>query len=130
MPTTSPANLSAVRITPGSGVAGQPVSMQYVNSGLATKANDNAVVHLAATEDDQRTNTFTTSPSVPTPTTTGGVANKAYVDNSVTSVGSGAFLPTAGGTMTGPITLPGSRRRRTRRRQNSMWTWGWRRSRI
>jgi hypothetical protein len=32
------------------GVAGQPVSRQYVNSGLATKANDSAVVHLSGTE--------------------------------------------------------------------------------
>lgn len=50
VPTTSPANLAAVRTTPGAGVAGQAVSLQYVNSSLATKANDNAVVHLAGTE--------------------------------------------------------------------------------
>jgi hypothetical protein len=50
VPTTSPANLAAVRTTPGSGIAGQPVSMQYVNSELATKANDSAVVHLSGTE--------------------------------------------------------------------------------
>jgi hypothetical protein len=31
-------------------VAAQPVSAQYVNSALATKANDNAVVHLSGTE--------------------------------------------------------------------------------
>ena len=108
VPTTSPANLAAVRITPGSGVAGQPVSMQYVNSELASKANDNAVVHLATTETISGAKTFTASPSVPTPTTTGQVANKAYVDTSVSNVGSGVYLPTAGGTMTGPITLPGN----------------------
>jgi hypothetical protein len=50
VPTTSPANLAGVRTTPGSGVAGQPVSMQYVNSELATKADDSAVVHLSGTE--------------------------------------------------------------------------------
>jgi hypothetical protein len=50
VPTTSPANLAGVRTTPGSGVAGQPVSMQYVNSELATKANDSVVVHLNGTE--------------------------------------------------------------------------------
>ena len=54
VPTTSPANLATVRTTPGSGVAGQPVSMQYVNSELATKANDSAVVHLNGGRDDQR----------------------------------------------------------------------------
>jgi hypothetical protein len=50
VPTTSPTNLATVRTTPGSGVAGQAVSLQYVNSGLATKANDSAVVHLSGTE--------------------------------------------------------------------------------
>jgi hypothetical protein len=108
VPTASPANLAAVRITPGSGVAGQAVSIQYVNSELATKANDNAVVHLAATESISGAKTFTASPSVPTPTTTGQVANKAYVDTSVSNVGAGVYLPTVGGTMTGPITLPGN----------------------
>ncbi len=34
VPTTSPANLAVVRTTPGAGVAGQPVSMQYVNSAI------------------------------------------------------------------------------------------------
>jgi hypothetical protein len=69
VPTTSPANLPAVRTTPGAGGAEQPVSMQYVNAEFATKS---------------------------------------YVDQSVANVGSGSFLSTAGGTMTGPITLPGS----------------------
>jgi hypothetical protein len=69
VPTTSPANLPAVRTTPGAGGAEQPVSMQYVNAEFATKS---------------------------------------YVDQSVANVGSGNFLPTAGGSMTGPITLPGN----------------------
>ena len=50
VPATSSANLAAVRATPGSGLAGQPVSMQYVNAGLATKADDSAVVHLNGAE--------------------------------------------------------------------------------
>jgi hypothetical protein len=50
VPTTSPVTLAQVRTTPGSGTAAQPVSMQYVNTALAAKANDNAVVHLAGTE--------------------------------------------------------------------------------
>ncbi len=108
VPTTSPANLAAVRTTPGSGVAAQPVSAQYVNSALATKANDNAVVHLSGTETISGAKTFAAAPSVPAPTSTGQVANKAYVDQSVSNLGSGNFLPTAGGTMTGPITLPAS----------------------
>src|SRR5579864_456045 len=106
VPTTSPTNLAAVRTTPGSGIAGQPVSMQYVNSGLATKANDSAVVHLNGSETISGVKTFAAAPTVPAPTTTGQVANKAYVDQSVSNVGVGNYLSTAGGTMTGPITLP------------------------
>jgi hypothetical protein len=102
VPTTSPANLAAVRTTPGSGVAAPAVSMQYVNSALAT------VVHLAGTETISGTKTFSSAPTVPAPTSTGQVANKAYVDQTITNLGSGIFLPTVGGTMTGPITLPGS----------------------
>src|SRR5579863_1669782 len=74
VPTTSPANLAAVRTTPGSSVAGQPVSLQYVNSALA------GVVHLAGAETISGTKTFATAPNVPTPTSSGQVANKAYVD--------------------------------------------------
>ena len=33
--------------------------------------------------------------------------NKAYVDSAVTNAGSGSFVSTSGGTMTGPLTLPG-----------------------
>ena len=102
VPTNSPVNLAAVRTTPGGGVAGQPVSMQYVNTELAT------VVHLAGTETITGPKTFTASPDVPTPINPGDIANKGYVDSSVTDLGSGIFLPTAGGTMSGPITLPGN----------------------
>jgi len=106
VPTTSPANLATVRTTPGSGQAQPAVSMQYVNSGLATKANDNAVVHLAGTETISGTKTFAAAPNVPAPTSAGQVASKGYVDSAVANVGAGNYLPTAGGTMTGPITLP------------------------
>ncbi len=106
VPTTSPANLAAVRTTPGSGVAAQPASMQYVNSELATKANDSAVVHLSGAETISGAKTFAAAPSVPAPTSTGQVANKAYVDQSISNAGAGNYLPTAGGTMTGPINLP------------------------
>ena len=108
VPSTSPANLSTVRTMPGSGLAGQPVSMQYVNSELATKADDSAVVHLNGTETISGAKTFANSPSVPAPTSSSDIATKAYVDASVTGVGSGSYLSTAGGTLTGPLTLPGS----------------------
>ena len=107
VPTTSPANLAGVRTTPGSGVAGQPVSVQYVNSALATKANDSAVVHLDGEETISGAKSFATSPNVPAPTNSGDIANKGYVDQWVSNVGAGSYLPTTGGAMTGPITLAG-----------------------
>jgi hypothetical protein len=101
VPTTSPANLATVRTVPGSGVAAQPVSIQYVNTALATKANDNAVVHLSGTETVTGLKSLATPPNVPAPVNTGDAANKAYVDSAVGTVGAGNFLATAGGTMTG-----------------------------
>jgi hypothetical protein len=108
VPTSSPATLGQVRTTPGAGTAAQPVSEQYVNSVLAGKANDNAVVHLAGTETVTGTKSFSVSPNVPAPVNTGDVANKSYVDSSVATVGSGNYVPSAGGAMTGPLTLSGN----------------------
>jgi hypothetical protein len=108
VPTTSPANLAAVRTTPGSGTAAQPVSVQYVNTALAGKANDNAVVHLSAAETITGTKTFSAAPNVPAPVNSGNVANKGYVDNAVSNVGSGNYVPLAGGAMTGSLTLSGN----------------------
>ncbi len=106
--TASPETLATVRTTPGSGIAAPPVSLQYVNSALATKANDNAVVHLGGVETISGTKSFSAPPNVPAPANSGDVANKSYVDSSVAAVGSGNFLPTAGGTMTGTLTLNGN----------------------
>lgn len=107
VPTSSPARLATVRMTPGSGLAAQPVSIQYVNSALATKADDSSVVHLNGSETISGSKTFASAPSVPAPSSAGQIANKAYVDQAVSNVGAGSYLSTAGGTMTGPITLPG-----------------------
>jgi len=108
VPTNSPATLAQVRMTPGSGTAGQPVSMQYVNSELTAKANDNAVVHLAQAETVTGTKSFSTPPNVPAPVGRGDVTNKAYVDAAIATVGAGNYLPTAGGAMTGALTLNAS----------------------
>ncbi|MGB8987785.1 MAG: hypothetical protein WCC37_14400, partial [Candidatus Sulfotelmatobacter sp.] len=108
VPTSSPATLAMVRTTPGAGTAAQPVSMQYVNSELSGKANDSAVVHLAGTETVTGTKTFSEPPNVPTPVGAGDVTNKSYVDSSIEAVGAGNYLPTAGGAMTGPLTLSGN----------------------
>ncbi len=108
VPTSSPASLALVRTTPGSGLAAQPVSMQYVNSQLATKADESSVVHLNGSETIGGVKTFASAPNVPAPATAGQIANKAYVDQSVANVGAGSYLSTSGGTVTGPITLPGN----------------------
>ena len=97
VPTTSPVTLAQVRTTPGSGTAAQPVSMQYVNTALAAKANDNAVVHLANAETITGAKSFATPPNVPNPVEAGDVANKSYVDSAVSNVGAGNYLPTAFG---------------------------------
>lgn len=108
VPTNSPVNLGRVRTTPGSGLAAQPASIQYVNSELAMKADDSSVVHLNGSETISGVKTFASAPTVPPPTSTSQVANKAYVDETLANVGAGSFLSTAGGTMSGPITLPGN----------------------
>ena len=77
VPTTSPAKLSAVRSTPGAGLAAQPVSLQYVNSELATKADDTSVVHLNGAETISGNKTFASAPTVPAPASAGQIANKA-----------------------------------------------------
>ena len=107
VPTSSPATLAEVRTTPGTGTAAQPVSMQYVNTALAAKANDNTVVHLTGTETVTGAKSFAVPPNVPAPVNTGDVANKSYVDNAIANVGAGNYLLTAGGAMTGALTLSG-----------------------
>jgi hypothetical protein len=108
VPTTSPTTISAVRTTLGAGnSASQMATEQYVNTALAGKANDAAVVHLAGTEAIVGTKQFTVSPSLPTPVDPSDAATKEYVDNATQNVGNGSYLSTAGGTMTGPLTLSG-----------------------
>ncbi len=107
VPTTSPTTIAVVRTTPGSGgVVSQLATQQYVNAAVAPKANDSAVVHLAGAETISGVKQFSVAPSLPTPVHTTDAANKAYVDSAVGNVGSGSYVPLAGGTMTGPLTLP------------------------
>ena len=115
VPTRSPARLATVRMTPGSGLAAQPVSIQYVNSALATKADDSSVVHLNGSETISGSKTFASAPSVPAPSSAGQIANKAYVDQAVSNVGAGSYLSTAGGTMTGRSRCREMGRMRSRR---------------
>jgi hypothetical protein len=99
---TSPETIAAVRTLLGTGTgATQLATQQYVNAQLAN------VVHLSGAETITGTKQFTVSPVLPTPSQSGQAVNKAYVDASVTNVGSGNFVNKAGDTMTGPLTLPG-----------------------
>ena len=108
VPSSSPATLAQVRTALGlTNSALQVASQQFVNSIVASKANDTAVVHLAGSETISGVKQFTVSPSVPAPAAATDVANKAYVDSAAGSGGGGPFVSKAGDTMSGPLTLPG-----------------------
>jgi hypothetical protein len=107
VPTTSPTTIAAVLATPGTGLANQAVTQQYVDAAVAGLAVDATVVHLAGTETITGSKQFTVPPALPTPVGSNDGANKGYVDAAVSTVGSGAYVAIAGGTMTGPLTLPG-----------------------
>jgi len=109
VPTNSPTTISAVRTTLGAGdSASEMATQQYVNTALAGKANDAAVVHLSGTETVVGLKQFSVSPALPTPVNATDAANKAYVDNATQNVGNGSYVSTAGGTMTGPLVLSGN----------------------
>ena len=103
--TISPTTIAAVRTTPGSGTASGIVSRQYVDTVVAGKANDTAVVHNNGNETIGGSKQFSAPPTVPTPLLASDAANKAYVDGLVANVGSGSYVSKAGDTMTGPLTL-------------------------
>jgi len=111
VPTSSPANLATVRVTLGaSNAASQMVTQQYVEAAVAGKANDSSVVHLAGNETITGAKQFSVAPAFPVPVQPTDAANKAYVDSSVQNVGgNGPYVSTAGGTMSGPLTLSGER---------------------
>ncbi|MGB8013575.1 MAG: hypothetical protein WCF68_18330 [Terriglobales bacterium] len=106
VPATSPTTIAGVLTTPGTGLGNMAATEQYVNAAVAALAVDATVVHLAGTETITGAKQFAVAPSLPAPAAANDAANKGYVDAAVGNVGSGAFLPLAGGTMTGPLTLP------------------------
>ncbi len=106
VPATSPTTIAAVLTTPGTGLGNLAATQQYVNAAVAPLAVDATVVHLAGTETITGTKQFTVPPSLPSPAGANEAANKGYVDAAVANVGSGSYVPLAGGTMTGPLTLP------------------------
>ena len=106
VPATSPTTIAAVLTTPGTGLGNLAVTQAYVNAAVANRAIDSTVVHLAGTETITGTKTFAVPPSLPAPVGSNDAANKGYVDTAVSTVGTGAYVSIAGGTMTGPLTLP------------------------
>jgi hypothetical protein len=92
--------------TPGTGLGNLAATQEYVNAAVAPLAIDATVVHLAGTETITGTKQFGVPPSLPTPVQPTDAANKGYADAAVENVGSGAYVPLAGGAMTGPLTLP------------------------
>jgi hypothetical protein len=106
VPATSPTTLAAVMTTPGSGLGNLAATKEYVDAAVAPLAADATVVHRAGTETITGTKQFTVPPSFPAPAGANDAANKGYVDAAVGNVGSGAYVAIAGGTMTGPLTLP------------------------
>lgn len=69
---------------------------------LATKADNADVVHLSGTETIDGIKSFSTSPTVPTPTNPTDAATKAYVDSAT-----GATVPDASTTTKGIVQLAG-----------------------
>ncbi len=68
VPATSPATVAQVRTPLGlNGSAGQLASQQFVNTAIAGKANDSAVVHLTGSETVTGVKAFTVAPTIPTP---------------------------------------------------------------
>ena len=108
VPVTSPATLGGVRTVLGLGAATTSLaSRQYVDTSVASKADDANVVHKSGSETIAGVKQFSTSPSVPTPAQAGDAVNKSYVDGAVSAVGGGSFVSKTGDTMTGPLTLSG-----------------------
>lgn len=106
VPTTSPVTIAGVLTTPGTGLGNLAATQQYVNAAVAPLAVDATVVHLAGSETITGTKQFAAPPLLPAPVQSTDAANKGYVDAAVQNVGAGAYVPLAGGTMTGPLTLP------------------------
>ena len=107
VPTLSPTTISAIRsqVVPA-GVALQVVTRQYVDGQLATKADNAGVVHRTGDESVGGVKQFSSSPTVPTPTTDAAAANKAYADSTVSAVGDNLYVRKSGDAMTGALTTP------------------------
>lgn len=105
---TTPVTIASVRSTVvPSSVALQVATRQYVDNAVASKAADTGVVHIAGQETISGTKQFAAPPGVPAPQQGTDAANKAYVDQSVATVGAGSFVAKTGDVMSGQLSLPG-----------------------
>jgi hypothetical protein len=89
VPSSATTTIAAIRskVVPAT-VAAQFASRDYIDSALASRAVDTAVVHYAGDESITGIKTFTASPVVPTPTASSQAASKGYVDSTLqTSLG-------------------------------------------
>ena len=107
VPAVSSTTIAGVLTTPGTGLGNLAATEQYVNAAVAPLAVDASVVHLSGSETITGTKVFNAPPTLPTPVGGNDAANKGYVDQAVQTVGAGSYVSTSGGTMTGPLTLPG-----------------------
>ena len=102
--TTSPTTVAAVRASPGIGGSAIPIaSRQYVDTALAAKADNAAVVHLTGDETISGLKQFSAPLTVPVPSQPSDAANKEYVDGLVLNSGSGSYVSKNGDSMTGPF---------------------------
>ena len=106
VPQQGPVTITQIRsqVVPQS-VAAQMASKQYVDSAIATKADDSGVLHVSGNEQVAGVKTFSVSPTVPSPTADSAAANKSYVDTAIAGVDAGSFLRKTGDSMTGPLSL-------------------------
>ena len=109
VPAGSPTTISAIRtaVMPSTQAA-LVASRQYVDAGLAAKANDGAVVHNSGDETIAGVKQFAAPPMVPAPVLAAQAANRAYVDSVVNTISiQGDYLRRSGDAMTGALTLAG-----------------------
>ena len=103
----SPTTIASIRAGLPSGTTSQFVSKQYVDTAIAGKANETAVVHKTGAETIDGAKQFSVAPAVPAPQQATDAVNKGYVDGAVANLGSGSYVAKSGDAMTGPLTLPG-----------------------
>ena len=120
VPATSPTTIAAIRasVVPRQ-VGAQFVNRQYVDTAVAN--TNQQVVHKAGGESITGVKSFAASPEVPAPASGVAAVNKDYVTGAISAISQG-FVNKGGDTMSGPLTIPTTRRRPGMRPTGIMWT--------